>query len=502
MRYRFGDTILDTDSYELKRRGVVQKVEPMVFDLIVHLVANPQRVFSRDELIQSVWKGRIVSDSTVATCIKSARKALGDDGRQQNSIETVRNRGFRFVADVASEPQNDGSRQVPPDSDVWQPSLLILPFECLTDDGEHRALASQLTVELGTILTRVPLLRISDEGARYSEKHPPPTAKRVHRECGVDYVVEGTLQNRDARIDVNALLVDAKDGFRLWSEIFVFERQGNESVSLATAVVNKLEPQIYLAIYKAIQVSDDALSAELLFLKAHSLLVAQGWHHDSFAEAIALLKRIVELEPDFALAQATLSLLIGFGARVGLDSDADAARELVTKSADRALRLDSMDSTVLGYVGCSLADVGEVERGEALLRNALDLNPSNAQAMVALGAVRIAQKDISEAIRLLSKGIEISPIDPRLSIWGALLSVAHLIAGDFRSAVDTAQLACRRNDRTYMPRIALAAAQLASKNLEAAAKAMADAKRIKSDLSAKQIDALVGKNIRNHLINL
>ncbi len=99
----FGEFQLDTDHFELRRNGQLLKVEPKVFDLMAHFASNPGQVFSRDELIAAVWHSRVVSDSTVSTCIKSARKALGDSGDTQRYIMTVRGRGFRFTADVESD---------------------------------------------------------------------------------------------------------------------------------------------------------------------------------------------------------------------------------------------------------------------------------------------------------------------------------------------------------------------------------------------------------------
>ncbi len=96
----FGEFELDIDRFELRRNGQPRKVEPKVFDLMTHFAKNPGKVFSRDDLIAAVWHGRVVSDATVSTCIKSARKALGDSGDAQRYITTVRGRGFRFAADV------------------------------------------------------------------------------------------------------------------------------------------------------------------------------------------------------------------------------------------------------------------------------------------------------------------------------------------------------------------------------------------------------------------
>ena len=105
----FGEFQLDSDRFELRRNGQLRKVEPKVFDLVAHFAKNPGRVFSRDDLVASVWHGRVVSDATVSTCIKNARKAVGDSGVAQRYIKTVRGRGFRFDADVEHADVRAGS---------------------------------------------------------------------------------------------------------------------------------------------------------------------------------------------------------------------------------------------------------------------------------------------------------------------------------------------------------------------------------------------------------
>ncbi|MEO1311014.1 MAG: tetratricopeptide repeat protein [Pseudomonadota bacterium] len=101
MRVCFGDFELDAAARELRRGGEAVRVEPQVFDLIVYLIEKRARVVSRDDIIDAVWDGRIVSDAAISSRIKSARQALGDDGRAQAVIKTVHGKGFRFIADVA-----------------------------------------------------------------------------------------------------------------------------------------------------------------------------------------------------------------------------------------------------------------------------------------------------------------------------------------------------------------------------------------------------------------
>jgi pimeloyl-ACP methyl ester carboxylesterase/DNA-binding winged helix-turn-helix (wHTH) protein len=102
--FQFGDYALDRGRRELARRGVLVAVEPQVFDLLLYLVDNRDRVVSKDDLLQAVWNGRIVSESTLTSRINAARRAIGDSGARQEMIRTIARKGFRFVAAVTEAP--------------------------------------------------------------------------------------------------------------------------------------------------------------------------------------------------------------------------------------------------------------------------------------------------------------------------------------------------------------------------------------------------------------
>src|SRR5918998_6113101 len=104
MLFVFHDCELDIPRQELRRSGTVVHVEPQVFDLLVFLIRNRERIVSKDEILDAVWDGRIVSEAALSSRINAARKALGDNGNEQNLIRTVHKRGFRFLADVREGP--------------------------------------------------------------------------------------------------------------------------------------------------------------------------------------------------------------------------------------------------------------------------------------------------------------------------------------------------------------------------------------------------------------
>ena len=103
MIYFFENHSLDTDRRELRRGAQIIAIGPQVFDVLEYLIRNRERVVSNDDLIEGIWKGRIVSESTLASRITAARQAIGDSGERQNLIRTLPRRGFRFVAEVREE---------------------------------------------------------------------------------------------------------------------------------------------------------------------------------------------------------------------------------------------------------------------------------------------------------------------------------------------------------------------------------------------------------------
>jgi len=160
MVYRFGPFELDLARVELRADGEPRSVEPQVFALLALLVENRERLVSKDEIVEKVWDGRIVSDSAIASRIKSARKALGDDGKNQRFIKTVHGQGVRFVAaarvlhaDVIGGPQPTPASQVA--APASRPSIAVLPFRLIGEGSHCAAIADGLPHELISELSRL-----------------------------------------------------------------------------------------------------------------------------------------------------------------------------------------------------------------------------------------------------------------------------------------------------------------------------------------------------------
>lgn len=115
MIYSFGDCRIDTNLFELSRGGEVQPVQPQVLELLIMLIENRDHVVTKDDLLETIWKGRVVSETALSSRIKSARRMIGDDGTRQEYIRTIHGRGFRFVGavDVQGEVSPQGPEASP-----------------------------------------------------------------------------------------------------------------------------------------------------------------------------------------------------------------------------------------------------------------------------------------------------------------------------------------------------------------------------------------------------
>ena len=149
MLFFFDDYVLDPDRRELRRKGTLVPAEPQVFDLLVFLIRNRDRVVSKDDLIAGVWDGRIVSESTLASRINAARRAIGDSGEQQRLIRTAARKGIRFVG-VVREGQVPSELPAPVPAPARNQEVTF----CRTADGINLALAS--------VGTGAPLIKVAN----------------------------------------------------------------------------------------------------------------------------------------------------------------------------------------------------------------------------------------------------------------------------------------------------------------------------------------------------
>lgn len=190
MRFMFGDHLLDASRRELRRAGALVAVEPQVFDLLLYLLKNRDRVVSKDDLIENVWKGRVVSDATVDSRIKAARHAVADSGAGQEVLRTFARRGVRFVADVREGSGSVETEPALPPALPDKPSIAVLPFQNMSSDPDQEYFVDGMVEEIITALARIRWLFVVARNSSFTYKGQAAVdVKQVGQELGAHYVL-------------------------------------------------------------------------------------------------------------------------------------------------------------------------------------------------------------------------------------------------------------------------------------------------------------------------
>jgi TolB-like protein len=451
VRFAFGAHVLDADRRELSRGGEPVALEPQVFDVIVHLLRNRDRVVGKDDLIARIWQGRAVSDSTVNARINAARTAVGDSGAEQRVIRTIARRGFRFVAEVTEHASPDTSppaarspaAAVPgaaqpavlalPD----KPSIAVLPFQNLGTGPEQDYFADGMVEEITTALARINWLFVIARNSSFTYQGQAVDVRRVGRELGVRYVLEGSVRRAGDRVRITAQLIAAEDATHLWAERFdgsldgVFELQDRIAASVAGAIEPKL---LHAEMARAGRKPTESLDAYDLYLRA--LARFHDYSAASLAAAAALAKQALAADPQYARAAALAAFCRAAGATMAVtamppEEIAEATR-FATLAIDRA-RDDPEAVWMAAYTlalfsGDHAAAVRAVDR-------ALSQNPNSAFAWSVRGWSLAMNDDAAAATESFQRAMRLSPFDPLgwISLNG--LAFAALTARRFEDAV-------------------------------------------------------------------
>ena len=324
MIYRFGEFTLDSERLELRCGEELRATEPQVFSLLAYLIDKRDRVVSKDELIDAVWNGRIVSDSTLTTRINALRRAEDDDGKAQAVIRTFVRRGFRFVADVRESSRPDlrqhattssarGADPFLPKAELTlpdKPSIAVLPFDNMSGDHDQAYFADGIAKEIITALSKFGWFFVTARNSTFSYKGRSVEVRQIGKELGVRYVLEGSVRKAGERVRVTVQLIDATPGNHIWAERYdreigdVFALQ-DEITETVTATIT---PQLLVAeSERAKRKPPESMQAWELVMRAIPLI----WRLNGLdlAKAQQLLRDAVERDPGYAEAHGYSALL-------------------------------------------------------------------------------------------------------------------------------------------------------------------------------------------------
>ncbi len=452
MIYVFEDFELDADRVELRRGGKAIAVEPQVFALLLLLVGNAERMVSKDEIIEKIWDGRIVSESAVTSRIKSARQAIGDDGKAQKYIRTIHGKGFRFVANAqpASAPTITvaaGSRDAPvPDKEnaSAKPSIAVLPFRLVGVAGPYAPIADALPHELISELSRLRWLFVIARGSTFRFRGGDPDIAEIGRALGARYCLSGMIEIAGSRIMVTVELGDARDGGVVWAERYAatIDNIYDIRTQIVSSIISALEIQIPThEAQRARLISPENLDAWSAYHLGLTHL--HRFNSKDNDAASAMFERALSLDPSFARAHAGLSSTRFQDAFLRYKQDIDEARRAARLHAERAIELDPLDP----YGNFALGRVhwieNNIEGGMGWLERSVQLSPNYAQGVYArswadavMGRANISRENVDLALTL-------SPLDPfRYGMLG-VRAFTYLTDGDTAQAAHWAEQSAR-----------------------------------------------------------
>lgn len=483
MIHAFGAFELDTDRFELRMDGAVQAVEPQVFALIALLVENRERLVSKDEILEKVWDGRIVSESAVASRIKSARRLIGDDGKTQRLIKTIHGQGFRFVGEARTRPtiepsstpggraSGDEIDEQPSERSPSRPSIAVLPFRLIGIAGPYATIADALPDELIADLSRLRWLFVTARTSSFRLRAVDPDMREVGRVLGVRYALSGSVEITGSRLDATVELVDTHDAGVVWADRIVATIDDVHAVreEIRGRILSALEIRIPLhEASRARQAVPDALDAWSAFHLGLQHLYR--FNRSDNAAAAGLFERAIAIDPGFARAHAGLSFVHFQTAFLRHTDDVPGETALARRFAERGVDLDPLDPFVHFTMGRSYWLEGDLDRSLAWLERATSISPHYAQGIYArawaeslagLGAPARAHVDL--AMRL-------SPLDPLHYAMVGTRAFTHLVAGEDAEAAVWAERAARSpGAHVLIAMIAVATHALAGDDRRAAA---------------------------------
>ena len=446
MLYLFEDFTLDSDRRELRRGVIVVPIAPQAFDLLESLIRNRERLLSKDDLIASVWDGRIVSESALSTCVNAARSAINDTGETQRLIRTIPRKGMRFVGNVREkqEPEavtaGSGAEQLTlPD----KPSIAVLPFQNMSGDSEQEHFADGIVEEIITALSRFSSLFVIARNSSFIYKGRAVDVKQVGRELGVRYVLEGSVRKAGSQVRITSQLIDASTGAHLWADRFdgsladIFDLQDQVALGVVSAVTPKVERA---EIERAKRKPTDSLDAYEYFLRGMASFYQRS--RGAIDEALRLFYAAIGRDAEFASAYGMAAWCYGW--RKVNAWTTDRAKEIAetARLARRAAELGPDDAVALSRAAQALATVvGDVEDALTFVDRALALNPNLACAWWASGWIRVYRGEPEAAIEHFARAMRLSPLDPHIIAMQAGTAFAHMLAGRYDEASSWAEKA-------------------------------------------------------------
>jgi DNA-binding winged helix-turn-helix (wHTH) protein/tetratricopeptide (TPR) repeat protein len=477
--FTFGPFRMDVNERLLSRGGKVVPLAPKLFDTLALLVENAGRVVEKNELMEQLWHDTFVEESSLSQNIFQLRKVLKNGRTEQEYIETIPKRGYRFAADVlnsvrgsaGSPAYQNGSDTIGQDSLLKVRSLAVMPFTSLgvtelTNEYLGLGMADATIIKLSGLsqLTVMPTRTMLKYAGRADE------LQNVAREHGVNAVLEGAIQRSGERVRVTVQLLSLSDGAAIWSGKFdenftdIFSVQDSISEQLADALSLELTSserqqlkkhgtqntqayQAYLmglffsnkrtkeALSKSIDYFRQSIELDADYALAYARIADSffwlaydesdmGFRHESFELSRSNALKAIELDPSVAEAHAAL-------ATVKIKHDHDPAG--ADASFRQAIAVDPNCAMAYSRYTYYLAAMGRLNEAHETIRRAQEIDPLSPDANASLAIILYMLRDYDDAIRYCRLAID---LEPRFAEAALILGRCFEQKGLFAAAVD------------------------------------------------------------------
>ena len=486
MRFEFGEHLLDVDRRELRRGGEPVAVEPQVFDLLVHLVQNRERVVSRDDLIASVWGGRIVSDSAVTTRLNAARRAVGDSGAAQAIIRTVARKGIRFIAEVQEHGAAAAAPRwvvspAQPAAAAAKASILVLPFRNATGDPQQEYFTDAVTADLTVDLSRMRDIVVISAATALTYKGSTLDPRQIGHELGVRYLVVGAIGRAGDLVRTNVQLLDSASGAQLWGDRF--EHRFVDLGGLGDVITGRIAASLNIQLVRAegrraeAELQPDALD---LRLRATSLFYS-SMAPEHTLQTRELLQRSAALDPSSAETWARLGEVIVSDYLTGWNDTGQGQLREAEDAVRNALRIDP--NHALAHVVQGLVQRTRGENQEALIafNRAIELDRNLALAYAHKGNELTLVGRPAEAPPFVEQAIRLSPHDPSIGMFQWIIGRALFFIGQYEESIPWFRRSIETRPNLWFTRLYLVSACALSEMPEQAARALSEFNRLFSN---------------------
>ena len=375
---------------------------------------------------------------------------MGDTGGEQRLIRTYARKGVRFIGEahettesLSAEPEAQGASS-PLAESRGKPCVAVLPFDNLTSDPEQEYFSDGVTEDIITALSKHRSFLVVAGNSAFALKEHGGDVRRIGRDLGVNYIVQGSVRRIGPRVRITAQLVETESGQQIWAEQYDRELQNIFEVQdeITATVAARIEPEIgnaerAMAERKSPQ-AFDAWDFFRLGTKHFYKLTASDNR-----EAQRLFRRAIELDPSLAEAYGFLSYSIVLS-MVYFDAEPDDAllNEAVA-IAKTGASLDERDALIRFMYGRALLARKSYSEALGELEIAAELNPNLAVVYCGLGDSLAYEGRIDEAVPYFQRAIDLSPHDPLRWAFYSYRALAHLFAREFDLAEEWARKATR-----------------------------------------------------------